>query len=624
MAESFNTVNGQIDDTLNSEADPAELPGTSQKKMQQPNSDVSPREVYVGGDVVPLSSQAESSDENFRWRAETTDLPKTGENQPDTNSCPGSHSAEISDDSKLPAQLFDVHSISGMPEQNCNESQPAGRSSGITVADASNAENPEASAMPNQTPDHQYSQASICSCFCTCEPYEEMNAMYETEESMPVCVQCEELSESECMPSDVMCSCDDNIVIVKPLYAVHCCTCGVQLSLGSESSNNAPEEESVVGSAEDVAILDDCVERVPAPPPPPSQSSYLFLGSRLARMPAVRRGPNSTVESRDSTAATPTLLLRALSCDDGSEFDSRLHEAARAGLAERLEALLQEDNLRACINSRARPLMATPLREAVVGGSDECVRLLLSAGAAVDAIDIKGQTALFMAASLGRPVIVDMLLRAGADPEGSRCNNCTPLLLTIREGCVASLQSLLRHGVDPEPLSVLTTCTPGWPLQYCVVFRRLDCFLELLKGGAQPSLAVVLSRGGQNITDVNEPILRRLSIVRSVLQHASDMPEFIRVYREFGGPFESISSLPDDLRLVTSPARQELQSVLDVPLSLTSLCRICLRRSAGAAQLPSLAAEFGLPAHLRAFLAFDDLDRYVAATNDNKQDFRES
>ena len=44
----------------------------------------------------------------------------------------------------------------------------------------------------------------------------------------------------------------------------------------------------------------------------------------------------------------------------------------------------------------------------LTGGSLECVRFILSMGAEVDAIDIKGQTPLFLASSLGYPATMEV------------------------------------------------------------------------------------------------------------------------------------------------------------------------------------------------------------------------
>ncbi|XP_018022129.1 uncharacterized protein LOC108678266 [Hyalella azteca] len=441
--------------------------------------------------------------------------------------------------------------------------------------------------------------ASVCNCWCTCESYEEMKAFDETEESMPVCVHCEECGDDECMSPEIMCTCDDSVVVVRPLYSVHCCTCGVQLAPDDEPPSAESLDDQRNNNIVEAISDDEAGGRVQSvPPPPPPLPPTLFSGSSLTRMLAPT-----------PAGSAPLLRLRAITCDDGSSHDTRLHEAARAGQTESLRNLLKDENLRAkCIIARTRPLMATPLREAVVGGNTACVKVLLEAGADVDAVDVKGQTPLFVAASLSHHHILKLLLEAGADPDGSRCNSCTPLLLAVREGCLPAVQSLMAAGADSQLVFPHTTCTPGWPLQHSVVYRHLACFLALLKGGAKPTLTGVW--GDRETIDAS--VLKRLSIIRTALRHASDMPEFVWVYREFGGTLDRTEDLPEDLQRSLSPARLALQEAQESPLRLTSLCRLSLTRCFGAALLPEVAAQAGLPANLRAFLAFQDLDVVVA------------
>lgn len=64
---------------------------------------------------------------------------------------------------------------------------------------------------------------------------------------------------------------------------------------------------------------------------------------------------------------TPLTLLRVMSCSDGSDQDTQLHEAARSGQTDLLARLLDKDASKRNLNARAMPFMATPLREAVVG-----------------------------------------------------------------------------------------------------------------------------------------------------------------------------------------------------------------------------------------------------------------
>ena len=78
------------------------------------------------------------------------------------------------------------------------------------------------------------------------------------------------------------------------------------------------------------------------------------------------------------------------------------------------------------------------------------------------------------------------------------------------------VQALLRHNVDPQPASMLTSCIPGWPLQHCIVYRRMSCFLELLKAGAKPTLQF----SGAERAGWDQNVIQRLSITRTALKYA--------------------------------------------------------------------------------------------------------
>lgn len=471
-------------------------------------------------------------------------------------------------------------------------------------------ETDESDDAPSTTGTPQYAEA-VCECVCTCETCEEMNAFGETEDSMPICICSthQYYGDGEVLvEEEQFCTCGEGEEVPingRALYALNCCSCGVQLSAmeacNGDDANAVPEAPHLPnGDASRPQDPAPQANQSPAPPPPPPQ------------LPSLLR-----VGSVPSNPQTPLTMLRVMSCEDGSPADTRLHEAARIGDADTLRELLKDERRRENVNARVRPFYATPLREAVVGGSRDCVEALLSSGAEVDAVDVKGQTPLLVAASLGQPVIMEVLLAAGADPEGSRYNNSTPLLLCIREGPVAAVETLLRHNVDPEPVSMLTSCVPGWPLQHSVVYRRFECFLALLKGGAETSIERVLAKrprtadhNSEEAKEFVQDIVRRISITRTILKYASERPEFVAAYQAFGSTFEATEDLPEELRSAQTPARRALAEALESPMRLTSLCRVSLRQQVGASDLPTLAVQAGLPASLRAFLAYKDFDVY--------------
>ena len=96
----------------------------------------------------------------------------------------------------------------------------------------------------------------------------------------------------------------------------------------------------------------------------------------------------------------------------------------------------------------------TPLMLASRLGRREIVAQLLAAGAAVDAADERGYTALFHAcydpdADRGHPEVVEVLIEAGADKEAQIGFGVRPLMYAAGNGEAGVVQALLRAGADP-------------------------------------------------------------------------------------------------------------------------------------------------------------------------------
>jgi uncharacterized protein len=101
------------------------------------------------------------------------------------------------------------------------------------------------------------------------------------------------------------------------------------------------------------------------------------------------------------------------------------------------------------------PLAAagTPLIEAVKRHDSVAVNTLLDRGAAVDAAEGDGTTALHWAAQLDSPAIVDLLLEAGAKPTAANRFAVTPLELAANNGSDEVVARLLTAGADPNARS---------------------------------------------------------------------------------------------------------------------------------------------------------------------------
>lgn len=89
-------------------------------------------------------------------------------------------------------------------------------------------------------------------------------------------------------------------------------------------------------------------------------------------------------------------------------------------------------------------LPCTPLRIAATAGHGNCVDFLIRKGAEVDLVDVKGQTALYVAVVNGHLESTKILLEAGADPNGSRHHRSTPVYHASRVGRDDILKALIR------------------------------------------------------------------------------------------------------------------------------------------------------------------------------------
>ncbi|WP_382160847.1 ankyrin repeat domain-containing protein [Hydrogenophaga sp. ANAO-22] len=119
--------------------------------------------------------------------------------------------------------------------------------------------------------------------------------------------------------------------------------------------------------------------------------------------------------------------------------------AARAGDLEMARLLLRSA---ADPNGRGGPF--TPLGAAALHGHAPLVRLLLRAGAEVDAVGLNGQTPLMNAIKLDRLDAAALLLQAGADTRTADRSGDDPLVAAIHEDRPRMLDLLLAHGADPN------------------------------------------------------------------------------------------------------------------------------------------------------------------------------
>ena len=90
----------------------------------------------------------------------------------------------------------------------------------------------------------------------------------------------------------------------------------------------------------------------------------------------------------------------------------------------------------------------TALWVAAYYGEEECVRLLVQAGAPVDQPNVNGATPLWVACQGGFERCAAVLLEAGADAEAPTNHGPTPMLAAVAGDHVGCLRRLLTAGAD--------------------------------------------------------------------------------------------------------------------------------------------------------------------------------
>ncbi|MDZ7958489.1 MAG: ankyrin repeat domain-containing protein [Aulosira sp. DedQUE10] len=143
------------------------------------------------------------------------------------------------------------------------------------------------------------------------------------------------------------------------------------------------------------------------------------------------------------------------------------------------------DAVKLLLNAGANPeqLGWTQLMHAIVFGSLEQVKLLLEQGAAQDVRDCWHRTAWLLSIQVGELPKAKLLLAAGANHnDGGNCGK-TPLMYAVENNRVEILQWLITQGLDIEA----TDDFGNTALMVAAEQGATDCVSILLKAGANPS-----------------------------------------------------------------------------------------------------------------------------------------
>ncbi len=156
--------------------------------------------------------------------------------------------------------------------------------------------------------------------------------------------------------------------------------------------------------------------------------------------------------------------------------DTPLMRAVRQGHENCVDLLLEAG---ADVNAGYR---CPPLALAAMKGGKDCVDLLLKAGADVNRAEKNGRTPIVTAAINGDKDCADLLLKAGADVNQSGKYGWTPLVAAVLNKSKDCADLLLKAGADVNQLA------EGFygrtPLEEAEMNGRMDCVDMLLKSGA--------------------------------------------------------------------------------------------------------------------------------------------
>nr|XP_046232507.1 ankyrin repeat and SOCS box protein 3 isoform X2 [Scatophagus argus] len=137
-----------------------------------------------------------------------------------------------------------------------------------------------------------------------------------------------------------------------------------------------------------------------------------------------------------------------------NDLSCPLYGAVDGGYKEVVELLISKG---AEVNRMHTASCWTCLHQAVYKGHSEIVRILASV-CNLEAVDDHKISPLFVAAQYGQQECLEILVKAGASVNTQAADLATPLLIASQEGHQACVDFLLDHGADPN-----IACSLDWP-----------------------------------------------------------------------------------------------------------------------------------------------------------------
>ncbi len=232
-----------------------------------------------------------------------------------------------------------------------------------------------------------------------------------------------------------------------------------------------------------------------------------------------------------------------------------------------------------------------------MGGHAHIARMLLKAGAYVDAAMDSGRTALHIAAMRNGTKIADVLLEHGCSLEPISMENNehkTPLMKAVDNGHLDMVGRLVDAGaaIDVQDIWGVT------PLIAAIFSGKAHIAKWLIKQGC----------------DINKASRSGMTPFQASLRHG---PSMTRMLLEAGclrgSPFDSLLENADT-SVMPLEEKCYLMALLQMPTKLQQDCRLVIRKNISLRPINNISI-LPLPPRMKRYLHMEDLDMFVSSAD---------